>query len=113
MRYQLKDQDINLFSTITKTIEKDVAQEMQTFRAVLEKETVSSQKIIETKLQEQYATVGKEVQEYKIQQMTKVDNHIIELVQKTTTLALGKSLSIENHQELVLEALEEAKKQLG
>ena len=86
---------------------------MQTFRSVLEKETISSQRIIETKLQEQYATVGKEVQEYKIQQLTKVDNHVLELVHKTTILALGKSLSVENHQDLVLEALEEAKKQLG
>jgi hypothetical protein len=37
----------------------------------------------------------------------------MELIHLTVKLTLQRSLSIENHQDLVLEALEDAKKELG
>lgn len=109
----IKDQDLNLFKNISKTIEKDVTEEMQQFKATLENETISSQKIVEQKLEEQYATVGSEIQLYKKEQLAKVDAQIIELLHSVTLLTLGKALTLENQQELVIEALAEAKKQVG
>jgi hypothetical protein len=109
----VKDQDINLFRSITGVIEKDVAEQMKGFKETLEQETLTSQKFIKQKLDEQYAQVGSEIQQYKKEQLQKVDEQILVLLEKVTILALNKSLSLKDHQDLVLEALDEAKKQTG
>lgn len=110
---KVKEDDINMFKTMTQSIQKDMEKEMLEFKTTLEKETVSSKQSIEKKLQDQYTQVGTEIEEYKKQQIQKVDSHILALIEKATLLAIAKSLSLQDHQDLVLEALQEAKKEIA
>lgn len=107
----IESQDINLFKNMSETIEHDVTENLKEFKLALEKQTVESQRIISEKLDEQYASVRTEVDEYKKEQLQRVDEHILQLLEKITLLTLKKSLSLENHQDLVVEALQEARKE--
>lgn len=107
----VKDQDINLFKNITNTLQSDVTEEIKDFKQILRQETVSSQKAAEQKLTEEFAKVGKEVLEYKKDQLAKADSHILEVLHKATALSLGRTLSASDHRELIMEALEQAKKE--
>jgi F0F1-type ATP synthase membrane subunit b/b' len=107
---KVKNEDINMFKTITEGIQKDLTKEMQDFKTTLEKQTFSSQKMIESKLNEQYSQVNTEIEAYKKERLKTVDTHILQLLEKITLLTLSKSLSLKDHEELVLESLQEAKK---
>lgn len=59
----------------------------------------------------EYRAAEQQVQAYKQTQMQKAQDQIFQLVRFLTEAALGKGLTIDQHQQLVTQALEEAKAQ--
>lgn len=108
---ELREQNINVFKNISKDIERDAVSEIKDFRQVLEKETLVSQKVVGGKVEEEYKKIQEELVEYKKEKLQEVDKSIFALILSITKVVLGKSLSIEDHEQLVLEALEKAKKE--
>lgn len=96
---------------ITEEIEKQAGAELASFTEALRKELITSQKNMQQQIEANYQTVQKEVESYKQAQMTQVQQHIFELIRFLTESALGKGISLNEHQDLVLSALQEAKAQ--
>lgn len=66
---------------------------------------------IELKVGEQIAENEKSLQEYKLQKMKEVDEKIYQMIQDVAKKAIGRSLDLSTHEEIVVEALEKAKKE--
>lgn len=96
---------------VIQDIEGEALSEMKNFKDILEKETLVSQKIVEEKIEQEYATVQKELSVYKSEKLKEIDESIYKFLANVSKLVFGKVLSLEEHQELVMKALEEAKKE--
>lgn len=58
-----------------------------------------------------YRDIELEINAYKQQRLKQIDTAIIQIIEETAQKVVGKELSLEEHEKLVLKALEEAKRQ--
>lgn len=107
----LKTNTINIANNITKDIENNTIEELKDFKEILKKETYASQKIVEEKIEEEYAQTEKEIEAYKALRIKKVEDEIYNILQNVSTLVLGKAISLEDHEQLVIDALNKAKEE--
>ena len=90
---QLASASLNGFQTVTNELELDLQKQIKEFRTSL------------------LANLEKEVEEYKTAKIRRIDQASVGLVQKVANEVLNKSLSMEDHQKLVVQSLERAKKE--
>lgn len=69
--------------------------------------------MLKQKAEEDYSKVKKELEEYKGERLKKIDENIYNLLLDVSKETIGKALTFEDHQELILEALDKAKKEKG
>lgn len=108
---QIQEQDINVLKTMTKDIEDDVLADFKEFREDLEKETINSEKVVKEKIDEEYLAMEKDLQDYKTKKYQKIDEDIYKILYRVSEMVLNQGISYDKHKELVLEALETAKKE--
>ena len=108
---QIQEEDINTLKTMTKDIEADVQSDFKEFRDTLEKETINSEKIVKEKIDEEYLAIQKDLQEYQREKYAKLDEDIYKILYRVSEMVLSQGISYDKHKELVLEALETAKKE--
>jgi len=108
---QIQEQDINTLKTMTKDIQTDVIEDFKEFRGELEKETINSEKIVKEKINEEYLGMEKDLQTYKKEKQQKIDEDIYKILYRVSEIVLNQGISYDKHKELVLEALETAKKE--
>lgn len=107
----LKDNNIKMMETVSKDIEVSVIAELKDYREILKKETYDSQKIVEDKIEEAFRNAQKEISDFKTDRLKIVEDQIYEIIQNVSKIVLGKSLSLQEHEQLVIDALEKAKKE--
>jgi hypothetical protein len=108
---QIQEQDINTLKTMTKDIESDVLADFKEFRDVLEKETINSEKVVKEKIDEEYLVLEKDLEDYKKQKYQKIDDDIYKILYRISEMVLNEGIQYDKHKELVLDALETAKKE--
>jgi hypothetical protein len=108
---QIQEQDINTLKNMTKDIQSDVLADFKEFRDDLEKETLNSEKIAKEKIDEEYLAMQKDLDEYKKQKYQKIDEDIYKILYRVSEMVLNQGISYDKHKELVIEALETAKKE--
>mgnify|MGYP001565047615 CR=1 FL=1 len=108
---ELKDNNIKMVNIISKDIENSTVAELKDFKEILKKETFESQKIVEDKIEDAYKIAQKEIEDYKLERIKKVEGQIYEIIQNVSKIVLGKTLSLQEHEQLVIDALEKAKKE--
>lgn len=111
MLTQIQEEDINTLKTMTKEIQSDVLADFQEFRDTLEKETINSEKIVKEKIDEDYLEIQKDLEEYKKQKYQKIDEDIYKILYRVSEMVLSKGITFDTHKQLVLEALDTAKKE--
>jgi len=84
--------------------------EITDFKKALEAETINIEKAVGQKIATRYDEVKQEVEAYKAKQIAAVDEKINKTVVELAQKILGKTINPREHQELVLKALEEARK---
>jgi cell division septum initiation protein DivIVA len=92
-------------------LQKLAVSELDSFSKNLKKETLNSQVFIGARINEEFETKQKEIEAYKSQRLKLVDQTINEIIAKVAEEVLGKAIPIDEHEALVLEALEKAKKE--
>ena len=107
----LKSKNIEVFQDVSKDIETNTMTEIKNFIASMEELTSSSQKLVKKKIDSDYSTVKKEIESYKDEQMKKIDDDIYGILEKVSKLALGKAMSLSEHEDLIEKSLEKAKKE--
>ena len=109
----LKEHNIKTMNIISKDIENSTIADLNDFREILKKETFASQKIVESKIEEDYKTTQKEIEDYKLERIKKVEDKIYEIIKNVSTLVLAKSINLDEHEQLVIDALNKAKQEGG
>lgn len=107
----LKSKNIEVFQNVSKDIEVNTIAEIKNFKESMEGLTVSSEKLVQKKIDSDYFHVKKEIQNYKETALKKIDQGIYELLEKVCSLVLGKALSLSEHEDLIRKSLEKAKKE--
>jgi len=107
----LKLNTLKIVNNITKDIENDTIKELKDFKEILKKETYASQKIVEQKIEQQYAETEKEIEAYKEDRIKKVEDEIYNILQNVSKLVLGKAISLQDHEQLVIDALNKIKEE--
>ena len=100
-----------LISNISKDIESDAVKEIGEFKQALELETVQSQRVVAEKIQDEYQRMQAELDQAKKEKLALLEVKIKEIIAEVVKQVAGKTIAIEDHEELVIKALEEAKKQ--
>lgn len=73
-------------------------------------QTISQQQsALQQKVDVEFASISKAVEEYKNKRLEFVEQQITEMVVQTAKEVIGKSLSLQEHEELIMESLEKAK----
>lgn len=108
-----KGKSISTLQNLSHEIEGELAAEVDEFKEILHKETVDSQRMVEQKLQNEYKKISKEIDMYRDEKMRLVDTKIFQILAEVSKEVLGKSISLEEKQDLVFKALEDAKRKEG
>lgn len=90
---QLTTESLTDFQAVSQELKADLEQQIKNFRETL------------------LPNMEKELQEYKKYRLEQIDKTILSIVQQTSQQVLNKSLSTADHQSLVFEALEKARKE--
>lgn len=96
--------------TLTRT-QDTVTKSLEAFSQSLSAKSVGMQELIDKKTNEMLEQAELEIADYKANRLRKIDTEISQLVQKTFQEVLRKSIPESIHEELILEALEKAKKE--
>lgn len=99
------------FGNISENIKVELEKEMQTLRTSLAEEIIRSQGVAKKTVEEAYKKVDMEIDAYKELRKRQIDERIFEILTDIVTKVSGKSLKLEDHEDLVISALEEAKRQ--
>lgn len=92
------------------SVEKIADEELEDFRKALKSETVESKDLINKKVSEEFEKTNLEIQEYKKSQIDNIDKEISTLVLKISKEVLGKTLTSSEHEKIIIDSLEDAKK---
>jgi hypothetical protein len=90
---QVTDNSLSGFQNVTQELELDLQMQIKNFR------------------QEVLANIEKEVEAYKTAKIRRIDQASVVLVERVAQQVLNKSLTIEDHENLVLKSLDKAKKE--
>lgn len=112
MLEDLKQDHVNVFRNMSKDIESYTSSELSDFKETIEKETVDTQKIVGQRIEEEFKKAETDLAAYKAEKIKKIDDSIYDLLRTVSELSFGKALSLNEHQELILQSLEQAKKQI-
>lgn len=107
----LKTKNIEVFQNVSKDIESNTMDEVKNYKESMQKLTTLSQKEVRRKIDSDYAIFKKEIEIYKKEELEKIDSEIYELLEKIAKKVLGKALNLSEHENLIEESLEKAKKE--
>ncbi|OGM28142.1 hypothetical protein A2801_03075 [Candidatus Woesebacteria bacterium RIFCSPHIGHO2_01_FULL_41_10] len=111
LQKQIHESAIQILQEISNSIKSDTHKSVEEFQLALSVEMKKSQDQVRQSIEAGYANVKREVDAYQLLLMTQVEKQIYEIVRTTAKKVIGSSLSIEEHQELIIKALEEAKRE--
>jgi hypothetical protein len=106
-----KNKDIEIYNNISKGIEKDLSKHTESLKNILAKQTIDSQQIVNQKLEKAYQSMIGEVEQYRQIRLSKVEEQMLEIIRKVSEDVLGKAISLVDHQQLIINSLEKAKKE--
>jgi Skp family chaperone for outer membrane proteins len=91
--HEITEKTLVDFQNNTKKFEEDMQKQMQEFRDTL------------------LPTIQKELEEYKKERFGQADKKINEIIQKVAEKVFNQSISLEDHQKLIIESLEKCRKE--
>lgn len=115
-RYQeslglVQEEAIKMLQNIPNDLKVFMVSAIDGFRETLTKEVEKTQKEVADSLRESIIAAQHEIERYKEERKREIDERIVEYVAEVTKRVLRKEISIDEHEKLVLKALEEAKRQ--
>jgi F0F1-type ATP synthase membrane subunit b/b' len=90
---------------------KAVSTELTSFRATLQEDLTREQSGLHERVEEEYKIAKSQVEVYKASLVTRVDESIYEIVKAISEKVMRRSLRLEEHEDLIIQALEEAKRE--
>jgi hypothetical protein len=100
-----------MLAAMSSGLNTQVESEMKTFHTTMTQETSKVRDALSKGIQGAYREVHSQVEEYKAQMIAQVNSVMFKIVSDATKKSLGEALSREQHEKIIVKALEEAKKQ--
>lgn len=107
----MQEELIHSSQTKIERAQKESDETLNTYTSSLQKKFGSLPESFEKKIQETFSTIDKQAEEYKKMQLKKIDDSIGTIVMDTYQEILSKNITLSVHTDLVVEALEKAKKE--
>ena len=95
----------------SETMSRDAKHTLDMFESYLKNQTVGYQQEMERKVDELRAKADQFIQDYRTHKIEKVDSTIHQIILLVAKNVLGRILNVDEHNRLILHALEEAKKE--
>ena len=95
----------------TKEMADDVQKSLKEFEQSLKDQTTRYEWMLKEQVQEGFMSAQKEISDYKRESLRKVEDALYRILNLVTKSVLGKALNLEDQQDLVIHALNEAKQQ--
>lgn len=108
---EIREESIKTLQNVPEYIKTLLSKETLEIKDELTQEIKKSQGLALQKISEAYKKVDEEVSTYRKMRLDALDNTIINIIQRVSRKVLSREISTEEHEKLVLKALEEAKKQ--
>jgi len=108
---EVKDEVIKLMHETLKKIEETGNIGLMEFKSSLKEQQQSSVFYIQKRLNQEFENAHLEIKTYKDEQLRKVEESIDRIVLRLSEDIIGRAISLENHERLVLEALNKAKEE--
>ena len=109
---KMSGEEVNkMIQNVSPDIKSQLAHEMDSLRDVFSKQLTESQKELKEQVLGLYKTAEEEVRNYKVERMAQVEKTILEIIEEVTMNVVGKQITSDEHEKLVMKALEEAKRQ--
>jgi hypothetical protein len=96
---------------LSKDVKEEVGRQIDTVNTSLASEIQKTQAETRRVLLGAYKKMEDEVEAYKVERLKKVDERIFDLLKDASVKAIGKLLSPEDHEDVVIKALEDAKRE--
>jgi gas vesicle protein len=100
----------NARGTISR-LDNAVTKEIEDFGKMLKEETMTSQEVLNKDIGEAFEQAKKEIEAYKKAKMLEADTHLNKVLSQILAQVLHKSLSGDDHQKLIMQALEQARRE--
>ena len=94
-----------------KEMANDVEKSLKEFEQSLKDQTTRYEGMLKEQVQEGFMSAQKEISHYKRESLRKVEDALYRILNLVTKSVLGKALNLEDQQDLVIHALNEAKQQ--
>src|SRR3989344_2550155 len=107
----IQNDTIKLLQNIPKDASNILSTEIQKVRMVIESKTTQAQNDARNLIIEAYKKAETEVQEYKSVRLKQIEESLVYILENIAKRVLIKEISQDEHEKLVLKALEEAKRQ--
>ena len=107
----MQQASLRTFANIPQDIKLFVVKALDDFRLTLSAEVARAQTQTLAALEQSIKGAEAEIDKYKEGRMRQIDVSAAKLVTEVTRKVLGKSISVDEHEKLVMRALEEAKRQ--
>lgn len=101
----------NLMQSISKEVTSQTSGQVETFMTSLQKQILSSQESVMAALKQDYQKVQTELKDYQQQMQKRLDHSVYQILASVASRVLGKTINLEEHEELVLDALNQAKRE--
>ena len=111
MAESAQEEYLSTLHEASQNMAQDAKQTLGMFEAFLKDQTVGYKQQMEKKIEILRNNVNEYVNDYKKEKLKRVDKAIDEIIISVAKMVIGRSLSIKEHNELVLRALDEAKKE--
>ncbi len=104
-----EDKNVETLESFSKDLKSELVTEVEGFKDILHRETIETQQMVEQKVNAEFKKAIDEISSFKAKRLKKVDDNVFRILVLVSKDVFGKILSMDEHQRLVLEALQKAK----
>jgi len=107
---QTKSELVDTISDIARQIRQKALADIAEFKDALKKETLSAREVIRNNVNLEFEKIEDEIKNYKESRIAQSDEIVNEIIKEVTKNVLAKSISSEDHKDLIVNALKDAKR---
>ncbi|MBI2621945.1 MAG: hypothetical protein HYW63_04880 [Candidatus Levybacteria bacterium] len=108
---KINEEHIKLLINIYKDIETSAKSDFTKYKDIIQKQTFDAERIAEQKIKEEYEKLESEIKELRQKKLNELNSEIDNIILNVSKEVIGKSLDLSAHENLIIEALEKAKKE--
>lgn len=95
---------------LTESLNTELKKKIEELTAIVDKQSEESKKIFNSEIQKDLVLIKKDLANYSKEKFQEVDAKVYQIISETAKNTVGKVINMVDHQELVMQALDEAKK---